>query len=475
MNKHHSIGIIGLGYVGLPLGMAFAAKYAVWGYDINPQRVAQLQEGKDTNNEYTTEAISAISAASVQSAVTKNGIDESKGTDVTSAQLNFSNNINDLADCTVYIITVPTPVDAEFEPDLSYIINASQLVAGLLKKGDLVIYESTVYPGCTEEVCVPVLVANSGKQFNQDFFVGYSPERINPGDHTRPITSIVKITSGSTPAAAQEVDELYASIITAGTYLAPSIKVAEAAKAIENAQRDVNISFMNELALIFDRLEIDTQEVLKAAATKWNFLPFKPGLVGGHCIGVDPHYLAFKAKQVGYTPEVILSGRRVNQYMGQFVGEKIIALLAKKYQGNISGKTVLILGFAFKENCADTRNTKVIDIYTILIAAGLNVEVYDPLVNADTVQREYGLSLIQCIPSKISNTNSSSVPFITDQHHHAEPDQQFTQAYDAIVLAVAHEAFKAIDFAAMKVKVPNGTIIYDTKGVLPKELINGRL
>jgi len=322
-----------------------------------------------------------------------------------------------------------------------------------------------VYPGCTEEVCVPVLMANSGKQFNRDFFVGYSPERINPGDQQRPIQSIVKITSGSTPAAAKAVDDLYASIITAGTYLAPSIKVAEAAKAIENAQRDVNISFMNELALIFDRLAIDTQEVLKAAGTKWNFLPFKPGLVGGHCIGVDPHYLAYKAKQVGYTPEVILSGRRVNQYMGQFVGEKLIALLAKKYQGNISGKTVLILGFAFKENCADTRNTKVIDIYTTLQEAGLQVDIYDPLVDAATVEKEYGLSLIK----SISDQHLTSNPHvITNQHLHTEP----AQTYNAIVLAVSHEAFTALDYEAYKAM---GTLIYDAKSVLPKALVDGRL
>lgn len=415
-----NIGIIGLGYVGLPLAIVMASKYAVMGFDIDVERVAALQDGHDITNE--------ITQAQIQSA----------------KALSFTNTIAELRHCTIFIVTVPTPVTENYEPDLSYLINATQQIGLILKKGDTVIYESTVYPGCTEEVCVPKLATASGLEFNKDFFVGYSPERINPGDKSRPIESIVKITSGSTDAAAKMVNGLYASVITSGTYLAPSIKVAEAAKAIENAQRDVNISFMNELALIFDRLQIDTQEVLKAAGTKWNFLPFKPGLVGGHCIGVDPHYLAYKAMQVGYTPQVILSGRKVNELMGVFVGEKIITLLANKFKGQIAGKTVLILGFAFKENCADTRNTKVVDIYTTLTAAGLQVNIYDPLVNAQAVSTVYGIDIIP----------------------------ELSNHYDAIVLAVAHDQFKEIDF---KTYHSQGAIIYDTKGVINPSLITARL
>ena len=420
--EKQTIGVVGLGYVGLPLALAFATKYSVKGYDTNATRISELRQGIDITHEVTTEQIRSASSRTLQ----------------------FTTELQALRDCTIYIITVPTPLDKENQPDLSYLVRATSSIGSILKKGDLVIYESTVYPGCTEEVCVPVLEMFSKLAYNKDFFVGYSPERINPGDKTRPITSIQKITSGSSLRCAQRVDQLYASIITAGTYKAPSIKVAEAAKAIENAQRDVNISFMNELALIFDRLRIDTQEVLKAASTKWNFLPFKPGLVGGHCIGVDPHYLAFRAMQTGYTPQVILSGRKVNEQMGVFVGEKVIALLAKKFLGHISGKTVLILGFAFKENCADTRNTKVIDIYTTLKSAGLEVAVYDPQVHAGTVQKTYGISLV---PTPALN-------------------------YDAIVLAVAHEAFHQLDFTGYKER---GAIIYDAKSVLPAELVDGRL
>ncbi len=414
------IGIIGLGYVGLPLAIAMAEKYKVWGFDINCNRVMQLQQGVDHTHEISQQQIQAA------------------------ASLQFTQQSNELKHCTVFIITVPTPVDAQYQPDLSHLIKATQTVALLLKKGDTVVYESTVYPGCTEEICMPILERESALVYNQDFFIGYSPERINPGDKTRNIKSILKITSGSTPAAAEKINALYESVIEAGTYLAPSIKVAEAAKAIENAQRDVNISFMNELALIFDRLGIDTQQVLQAAATKWNFLPFQPGLVGGHCIGVDPHYLAFKAKQVGYNPQVILSGRKVNEQMGFFVGEKIIALLAKKWEGQIKGKKVLILGMAFKENCADTRNTKVVDIYTTLQEAGLEVEVYDPWVDADLVKKEYAIRMAIALAA----------------------------TYDALVLAVAHEIFQTINFAQYK---QTGTLIYDAKGVLPPELFNGRL
>jgi UDP-N-acetyl-D-galactosamine dehydrogenase len=417
----YKIGIIGLGYVGLPLSLAFAAKYKVIGYDINTARVAALVAGIDATHEVEPAQINAVADHIV-----------------------FTDHIQLLKDCNIFIITVPTPVDAAYQPDLSFLVEASVQVAGILKKGDIVIYESTVYPGCTEEECMPVLAQHSGLVYNQEFFIGYSPERINPGDRSRPITSILKITSGSNEGVARIVNELYASVITAGTYLAPSIKVAEAAKAIENAQRDVNISFMNELALIFDRLGIDTMEVLKAAGTKWNFLPFKPGLVGGHCIGVDPHYLAYKAMQVGYDPQVILSGRKVNEQMGVFVGEKVVALLAKKYAGNIAGKTVLILGFAFKENCSDIRNTKVIDIYTTLTGAGLQVRIVDPMVNADLVKAAHGINLVE----------------------------QIEDTYHAIILAVAHDCFNTINFKAFK---QQGAIIYDTKSMIDVDLVDARL
>ncbi|WP_438946090.1 nucleotide sugar dehydrogenase [Sediminibacterium sp.] len=376
MFKDYQIGIIGLGYVGLPLSIAFAEKYQVVGYDINKERVSALKDGFDKTKE--------IDAAQFE----------------TNIPILFTSDLNDISACNVYIITVPTPINQNNEPDLSYLINASKAVGSILKKGDIVIYESTVYPGCTEEACVPVLESSSGLKFNQDFFVGYSPERINPGDKTRPIQSIVKVTSGSTPEIARKIDSLYKSIISAGTYLAPSIKVAESAKVIENAQRDVNISFMNELALIFDKLEIDINEVLEAAKTKWNFLPFKPGLVGGHCIGVDPHYLAYKAMQVGYTPKVILSGREVNNQMGIWMGEKIIAQLSKQFNGEIKGKKILILGFAFKENCADIRNTKIIDVYNTLIQAGLSVSVFDPLIDKEQVKVSYGIEISENIDEK---------------------------------------------------------------------------
>jgi UDP-N-acetyl-D-glucosamine/UDP-N-acetyl-D-galactosamine dehydrogenase len=456
---NQQIGIIGLGYVGLPLALAFSKKYRVIGYDINEQRIVDLNKGIDSTHEVDADTINAAIGApntnqSHQESTSLQAIQAPQETQSQqennsplanqSPNLEFTNDLSQLKHCTIFIVTVPTPVDKYFQPDLSYLLNASQQIGSILKKGDTVIYESTVYPGCTEEECVPELEKSSGLVFNQDFFVGYSPERINPGDKTRPITSILKITSGSTLQVAEQINAIYASVITAGTYLAPSIKVAEAAKAIENAQRDLNISFMNELAVIFDRLNIDTQEVLKAAATKWNFLPFKPGLVGGHCIGVDPHYLAYKSIQVGYTPQVILSGRQVNERMGLFVAEKVIALLAQKFTGNLFGKKVLILGFAFKENCADTRNTKVIDIYRTLHEAGLEVEVFDPMVDKAKVQAEYYIQLI---------------------------DQPADQ-YDAIILAVAHEAFQAINFAQYKAA---GTLIYDAKGVLEDGLYDGRL
>ncbi len=426
MNNAPVIAVIGLGYVGLPLATALSAHYPVTGYDNNPTRIAQLLEGIDITAEVTHLQLIAAQHNN---------------------QLLFSSDESSIATANVFIVTVPTPLTSNNLPDLSYLIAASELIATCLKPGGLVIYESTVYPGCTNEVCVPVLEKHSGLVFNQDFFVGYSPERINPGDATRSLSSIVKVVSGSTPKATQMVASIYRSIIEAGVYEVSSIKVAEAAKAIENAQRDVNISFMNELALLFDKLDIDTQEVLAAASTKWNFLPFKPGLVGGHCISVDPHYLAFKANQVGYEPHVILSGRAVNEKMGVFVAEKIIAALAKKHQGNIAQKTVLIAGFAFKENCPDTRNTKVIDIYTTLTAAGLQVSVYDPVVEAAMVKKVYDISVTQL--------------------------DQLSIAYNAIILAVPHQQIlSTLNFELYK---KAGAFIYDVKGVLPKEVIDGRL
>jgi UDP-N-acetyl-D-galactosamine dehydrogenase len=426
MNNAPVIAVIGLGYVGLPLATAFSAHYPVIGYDNNPSRIAQLLEGIDITAEVTRERLIAAQQNN---------------------KLLFSSDASSIASANVFIVTVPTPLTSNNLPDLSYLIAASELIAKCLKPGGLVVYESTVYPGCTNEVCVPVLEKHSNLVFNQDFFVGYSPERINPGDATRSLTSIVKVVAGSTPEATQMVASIYRSIIEAGVYEVSSIKVAEAAKAIENAQRDVNISFMNELALLFDKLDIDTQEVLAAAGTKWNFLPFKPGLVGGHCISVDPHYLAFKAKQVGYEPHVILSGRAVNEKMGVFVAEKIIAALAKKHQGNIAHKTVLIAGFAFKENCPDMRNTKVIDIYTTLTAAGLQVSVYDPVVDAEMLKKSFNVQLID--------------------------DKALVSNYDAIILAVPHQQILLnLNFESYK---NAGAFIYDVKGVLPKALIDGRL
>jgi UDP-N-acetyl-D-galactosamine dehydrogenase len=430
MKQQPVIAVIGLGYVGLPLAAAFSAKFRVIGYDINEERVNQLNSGLDATNEVGTEALrAAISATN------------------SNIGLTLTHHPNNLRDANIFIVTVPTPLTTGNLPDLSFLIAASELVGKHIQPGGIVVYESTVYPGCTEEVCVPVVEAHSGLVFNKDFFVGYSPERINPGDTQRPLQSIVKVVSGSTPAVTEQLASLYGSIITAGVFEASSIKVAEAAKAIENAQRDVNISFMNELALLFDALQIDTQEVLAAARTKWNFLPYSPGLVGGHCISVDPHYLAFKAKAVGYEPHVILSGRAVNEKMGVFVAQKIITALATKFNGNIVNKTVLIAGFSFKENCPDTRNTKVIDIYTTLAAAGLQVSVFDPVVDAALVQKTYSIALTG--------------------------KEQIAKNYDAIILAVPHEQILAIiNFESYK---NAGKFIYDVKGVLPKAIVDGRL
>ena len=422
-----NIAVIGLGYVGLPLAIAFAKHFKVIGFDINESRVACLNELVDITHEANLPDLSEV----------LNCVDQKNGLALTS-------NLSDLAHCNVYIVTVPTPIDHLKRPDLQPLLKASQMIGSVLKKGDLVIYESTVYPGCTEEDCVPELERASGLMYNRDFFCGYSPERINPGDKVNTLTKIKKVTSGSTAKIAMVVDALYATIITAGTHLAPSIKVAEASKAIENAQRDVNISFVNELALIFDRMEIDTSDVLAAASTKWNFLNYKPGLVGGHCIGVDPYYLAHKSESLGYKPEVILSGRRVNDNMGMFVANKVIKMMVAADK-TIKNSRVLILGFAFKENCPDVRNTRVIDIYKELKSFSINVDVYDPWADVQVVKDEYDISLLQ-----------------------EEP----TENYDAIILAVAHQKFLSFDFQSLKNR---GCIIFDTKSLIDRDLADARL
>jgi UDP-N-acetyl-D-galactosamine dehydrogenase len=418
--KEHTIAILGLGYVGLPLAVAFSKKYNTLGFDINEAKASLIASGVDPTNELDGNELSLA----LQS------------------QLQITSDPALLASCTTFIITVPTDINPDKSPNLEPLIAASLLVSKHLKKGDLVIYESTTYPGCTEEVCVPILNENSGLIFNEDYTVGYSPERINPGDKQRNVTNILKVTSGSTNEAAKEVDALYNSIITAGTHLAPSIKVAEAAKAIENAQRDVNISFINELALIFDKLEVDTGDVLAAAGTKWNFLPFKPGLVGGHCISVDPYYLAHKAQEVGHDPQVILSGRRINDSMGLHVASSVVKLLHQK-ELPVKGGRALILGLAFKENTGDVRNSKVADVHQELKSFGMDVDVYDPLANPVHALREYGISLIQDVE-------------LSD--------------YQAVLLAVPHETFSTLD-----IKTSRQCVVYDLKGVLPRKKVDKRL
>lgn len=423
--KNYKIAVIGLGYVGLPLAIEFAKKYEVFGFDTNKDRVKELQKGEDKTQEADLDTLKNVK------------YDGHLG-------LNFSSILEEIKNCNVFIVTVPTPIDQFKAPDLSPLLKASEMIAKVLKKEDIVIYESTVYPGCTEEDCVPVLEKYSGLKFNQDFFCGYSPERINPGDKVNTLSKIIKVTSGSTPEIAEVVDQLYKSIITAGTHKAPNIKVAEASKAIENAQRDVNISFVNELALIFDRMGIDTTDVIEAAATKWNFLKYKPGLVGGHCIGVDPYYLAHKAKALGYHPEVILSGRKVNDNMGMFVANKVVKLMIHKGH-KIQGAKALILGVTFKEDCPDIRNSRVIDIYNELKQFGLAVDVYDPHAAKEEVLHEYGINLID----------------------------QLNNTYDAIVLAVSHKEFLTINFN--EIKNANSTVIFDTKSFLDRSIIDARL
>jgi UDP-N-acetyl-D-galactosamine dehydrogenase len=415
-----NIAIIGQGYVGLPLAIEFGKKYPTIGFDINANRIEDLKKGIDHTNEASKEQLKSAD------------------------HLNFTSDLNDITNSNVYVVTVPTPIDEYKTPDLNPLKGASKMLGEILKKGDIVIYESTVFPGCTEEVCVPLLESASGLVFNQDFFCGYSPERIVPGDKVNTLTTIMKVTSGSTDDIASFVDELYSSIITAGTFKAASMKVAEASKAIENAQRDVNISFVNELALIFDRVGIDTQDVLDAAGTKWNFLKYKPGLVGGHCISVDPYYLAYKAENLGYHPEVILSGRRVNDNMSTFVANKMIKMLIKGGK-QIMGSKILILGITFKENCPDIRNSKVADVHNELKEFGLKVDVYDYEADQEEVKQEYGIHLIDEIKVK----------------------------YDGVLLAVAHNKFSMIDVQSLK--RDSESVVFDLKGFLPRNIVNSRL
>lgn len=428
--ENKKIAIFGLGYVGLPLAMEFAKKYPVVGFDINTKRVSQLLKGKDVTLEVGEDLLNAV-------------LQQQPNTNVNGFYPTDS--MNDIIACNIFIVTVPTPTDKYNHPVLTPILKASEMIGTVLKKGDIVIYESTVYPGVTEDECVPVLERVSGLKFNIDFFGGYSPERINPGDKEHTVSKILKVTSGSNAEIAEIVDQLYKSIITAGTYKASSIKVAEAAKVIENSQRDINIAFVNELSKIFNLLGIDTHEVLAAAATKWNFLNFKPGLVGGHCIGVDPYYLAQKAQEVGYHPEIILAGRRLNDSMGKYVSTEVIKLMMRKSLRIVDSK-VLILGFTFKENCPDIRNTKVIDIYNELCVFDINVDIYDPWADAEEVKHEYGLNII----------SDDNIPDVT--------------AYSAVILAVAHKAFDGINVCKS-----DKLVVFDVKGNLPKENVDARL
>ena len=417
------IAVIGLGYVGLPLAVEFGKRYPVTGFDIKPERIAELQAGRDSTLEVPPEELAAAT------------------------QLRFTSDPAALRDCRVFIVTVPTPVDGVNRPDFAPLVKASQTVGAALKPGDVVIYESTVYPGATEEVCVPVLEQHSGLKFNTDFYCGYSPERINPGDKAHRLTTIKKVTSGSTPPAADAIDALYASIISAGTHKASSIRVAEAAKVIENTQRDLNIALMNELAILFNRLGLDTADVLEAAGTKWNFLPFRPGLVGGHCIGVDPYYLTHKAQAVGYHPEVILAGRRINDGMGEYVAQQVIKLMIGRGINPV-GARVLVLGLTFKENCPDLRNTKVVDVVRTLREYRTQVDVHDPLASAEEARHEYNLTLL------------------------AQPQPG---TYDAVVLAVAHRQFLDLGADAIRAWLKPDGVLYDVKSMLPRDSVDARL
>lgn len=423
-----NIAVIGLGYVGLPLARLLATQHHVIGFDINDQRVKELKNGHDATLEVEDGLLTAV--------LQPNATMESG--------LFCTTQIEDMQNCTYFIVTVPTPVDKHNRPDLTPLYKASETVGCVLKKGDIVIYESTVYPGVTEDECVPVLERVSGLKFNEDFFAGYSPERINPGDKERTVEKIVKVTAGSTPEVGKKVDALYKSVITAGTHLAPSIKVAEASKVIENSQRDINIAFVNELAKIFNLMGIDTQDVLAAAGTKWNFLPFKPGLVGGHCIGVDPYYLAQKAQELGYHPEIILAGRRMNDGMGEYVAKQVVKLMIEKGL-NIKDAEVLMLGITFKENCPDVRNTKVVDVIKALKDYGMKVSIYDPWADPKEVKHEYGLEVINTTPNK---------------------------QFDVLVLGVSHTEFTNIDYKSLLKKE---SVLYDVKGFLNDDIVDGKL
>ena len=417
------LGIVGLGYVGLPLAVEFGRHYPTVGFDIDPERIRELRAGHDSTLEVSEQELRAAK------------------------HLTYTDDMQDLAGCNTYVVTVPTPIDEHKRPDLTPLESASRTVGKVLKKGDVVIYESTVYPGATEEVCVPILEGVSGLAFNEDFFVGYSPERINPGDKVHRLTTIVKVTSGSTPETARFVDALYASIVEAGTHLASSIRVAEAAKVIENTQRDVNIALINELALIFNRLGIDTLEVLEAAGSKWNFLPFRPGLVGGHCIGVDPYYLTHKAQEIGYHPEVILSGRRINDGMGAYIAEQVVKMMTKR-RIHVVDANVLVLGLTFKENCPDLRNTRVVDIIREFEDYHARIDVYDPWVDPNEAYEEYGI-----LP----------VRELREGH------------YDAIILAVAHRQFVELGAAGIRALGKPHAVLYDVKSILPREAVDARL
>lgn len=430
MNSTKKITILGLGYVGLPLAVEFAKKYLVVGFDINEQRIQELNDGVDKTLEVENDELKKVLTTDNNS----------------STGLLISSSLDAIADSEIYIITVPTPTDALNKPIFTPLIKASESVGKVLKKGDIVIYESTVYPGVTEDICVPILEQQSGLKFNEDFFAGYSPERINPGDKKHTVTKILKVTSGSTPEIAKEVDQLYKSIITAGTHMAPSIKVAEAAKVIENSQRDINIAFVNELSKIFRLLDIDTKAVLEAAGTKWNFINFTPGLVGGHCIGVDPYYLAQKAIESGYNPEIILAGRKMNDSMGAYVAQETVKMMIKK-GARIKGSNVLVLGITFKENCPDIRNSRVIDIVKEFETYNVDVDVYDPWASKEEVRHEYGFDLL-------------------------DDTSKLKSDYDAIVLAVSHKEFLELDLDGLKSDIG---VIFDVKSLLPKALVDARL
>jgi len=486
MNQKNNICIIGLGYVGLPLAVEFAKKFPVVGFDINQARIEGLNKGHDYTLEVADEELaSVLRKERFMGKGQQDAGDKVQGAGSLQPEtwnlqpetgLYLTSHLLDIQDCNIYIVTVPTPIDKHRRPDLTPLIKASGTVGKVLKEGDIVIYESTVYPGATEEDCVPILEKESGLKYNEDFYCGYSPERINPGDKVHTVTTIKKVTSGSTPEVADRVDELYKSIITGGTHKASSLRVAEAAKVIENSQRDINIAFVNELAVIFRKMGIDTHEVLEAAGSKWNFLPFKPGLVGGHCIGVDPYYLTHKAQEMGYNPEIILAGRRLNDDMGFYVANQVIKLMIAKGH-RILGSRVLVLGITFKENCPDIRNSKVIDVINEMKSFGCEVDVYDPWADAKEVKEEYGVEMIgtgglgtgglgtgELGTGELGAGNAGSPA-------NKKPSIPGNQ-YDAIILAVAHDKFREVDIAKLK----NGkAVVYDVKGFLGKEIVDERL